>query len=205
MKIRLAALAATLCAVLAACGPQGETTAGKTIVGASTQLSQWQSIPPASFPVDLSALGNIDRSERRVRDNHIVQHRAYFDGSGYIWVEHLTASNHVFSLRTTDRYNKADWVLATARRYFGERKEKMTVGEKRRIHTYGKRGGWVVSVSNEQRSRTCLISRLGFLEDGSRARTSGEHYDTGVYFLDCTGQRSLDDTVAFLKGLKRVS
>ena len=194
-----------LCIALASCGPQGSTTVGKTIAGASVQLSQWQPIPPASFAVDLGALGNIGRTERRVRDNHIAQYRAWFENSGYIWVEHQTVANSVFSLRGTDRVNEVDWVLKTARGYFEKRKEKMTVGEKRHIHIYGKRGGWIVSVSNEQRSRTCLVSRLGFLNDSNRARTSGEHYDTYVYFRDCSGQRSLDDTVAFLKGLKLVS
>ncbi len=208
MRIRIVAMAAAFCAVLASCGPQGKSTVGKTVAGASTQLSQWQHIPPAGLLFDLGDLGNIGnigRSERRIRDNHIVQHRAYFDGSGYMWVEHLTAANSVFSLRTTARYNKADWTLEAARRYFAERKEKVTVGEKRHIHEYGKRGGWVVSVSNEQGSRTCLFARLGFLNDSSRTRTSGEHYDTGVYFLDCSGRRSLDDTAAFLKELKLVS
>lgn len=205
MGLRFAATIAAPCAVLGSCGPQGETTVGKTIGGASTQLSQWQSVLLADFPVDLGDLGNISRTERRVRDNHIAQHRAYFDGSGYIWMEHLAAAKHVFSLRTTDRLNKVDWTLEAARRYFGNRKEKMTVGEKRRIHEYGKRGGWLVSVNNEQGSRTGLFSRLGFLDDGNRARTSGEHYDTLIYFSDCSGRRSLDDTEAFLRGLKLVS
>ena len=208
MRIRIVAMAAAFFVVLASCGPQGETKVGKTIAGASVQLSQWHSIPPADLLVDLSGLkniGNISRSERRIRDNHIAQHRAYFDGSGYIWVEHLTAANRVFSLRGTDRVNKADWVLDTARKFFGKRNETMTVGEKRHIHKYGKRGGWVVSVSNDQHSRTCLVSRLGLLNDGNRARASGEHYDTYIYFRDCSGRRSLDDTVAFLKGLKLVS
>lgn len=212
MKIRLAALAATLCAALASCGPQGETTVGKTIAGANMRLSDWSSLPPADFLInlgDLKDVKDIRGTEHRIRDNHIAQQRARFghefSHGGYVYIEHLTAPRRVFSLRGTNRVNSADWALGAADKYFKQRNRTMTVGEKRHIHKYGDRGGWLVHVSSGQLGHSCLFSKLGFLSDGTKARTSGEHYDTIVHFRDCTGRRSMEEVEAFLRGLKLVS
>lgn len=208
MRFRLVAMAATLCVALSSCGPQGETKVGKTIAGASTQLTEWHHISPSEFPVKLRNLKGvtiIKSTERRVRDNHIGQHRAHFGHGGYIWVEHLSAPHAVFGLRGSNRVNSVDWVLDTARKFFKKRNHTMTVGEKRRIHKYGDRGGWLVFVSNEEHGRACLVARMGFLNNANKARSSGEHYDTYVYFRDCTRQNSMDEVEAFLRGLKLVS
>ena len=118
------------------------------------RLSDWSSLPPADFLInlgDLKGVKDIRGTEHRIRDNHIAQQRAWF--------------GHEFS-------------------HGG--------GEG------GQHGGVHAELGDGARP-------LGFLSDGTKARTSGEHYDTIVHFRDCTGRRSMEEVEAFLRGLKLVS
>ena len=56
-------------------------------------------------------------------------------------------------------------------------------------------------------AKGCIIGEMGFLSEsnaGLAASRSEEHYDTSLNIRDCSGKRSFEDVVTWLKGVKIV-
>ena len=189
---------------LAACGPAGKTI-GKTTTGQRTYLSEWRDIEPGKLRIDVSDLPKaiVDVTEQRMRDNGILQQRVYFDGNGYLFIEHLLGPNDIFLLSVTTDTNNFSTVANEFKDWIGS-KTSMAEANKKRIYTRGIRGGWLTAVPASF-YRDCILAMVGFLSRPEKNRAFDEHYDTVVSFRDCSGKRSMEEVRDFLNGLRIVS
>ncbi len=205
MRTAIWIAAAMLSAALAACGPQGKVTVGKTTGGARTYFSEWKDIGPSKLRINVADLPKaiINVTEQRVRDNRILHQRVYFDGNGYLLMQHMLGPNALFFLRVTTDTNDFSIVADEFKDWIGSKTD-IAEANKKRIYNRGTRGGWLTAVPKSF-YRDCILARVGFLSRPEKNTTSDEHYDTIVWFRDCSGKRSRAEVERFLKGLKIVS
>lgn len=203
MKMSIWIAAAMMTVALAACGPAGKTI-GKTIGGQRTYNTEWREIDPGRVLIDFGRLDGaaITRTEERTRDNAIVQQRVYFDGRGFVYLEHLLGPFAVYNIRVTDRHND---MPKLADKYLARFDIQTADMEKGRIHKYGSRGGWVGRATEKGTGADCIVSRVAFLSRADKNWGTDERYDTVVSFHDCSGQRSVEEVREFLNGLRIVS
>ena len=208
--LKLVALAAAA-ASAAACVPEGPTATGgsigKTIGGVPTYHTAWRSIEPHELMVNIVDLkgATVQRAEQRNRDNALVHQRAWLDsGLGWLTIEHVIVSR--FNLQTTQYFNDPTTAKNYVAKFYKNGNRKFAYEESRKIHAYGERGGWVHLVRTPDTGRTCIFAMVAFLSDPAKLHShiTDEIYDTGVRFRYCSADRSLDEVVAFLKGLKIV-
>ena len=174
--------------------------------GAVMDLTQWHSMPTHEFMLNIVDLPNavFTRAQRRVRNKAIPHERVRFDGGkGSIFVEHsfTLVYNEYVTDRMLDR-DHADGLLDK----FGQRRGQVFEAEQRRkIYTFGERGGWVYAIRGKRTGEACVVARFGFLSDwGKMGHRTGERYDTSVSFRDCSGKRSFEDVVKWVEGAKIV-
>jgi len=204
MKASVWLVAVMLAVALAACGPQGKVTVGKTHGGARTYLSEWQDIEPSKSLIDVAVLPKaiVNKVEQRIRDNRILHQRVYFDGNGHLFVEHMLGPNALFFLRVTTDTNNFSIVADGFKDWIGSKTDAAETNKKR-IYSRGARGGWLTTVPVSS-YRDCILARVGFLSRPEKNRTADEHYDTIVWYRDCTGKRTKEQVMDFLRGLKIV-
>ncbi len=112
----------------------------------------------------------------------------------------------MYDLRTTQHVNDPTTAKNRVAKFYKNGNRKFAHEESRKIHAYGEHGGWVHLVRTSDIGLTCIFAMVGFLSDPAKPHShiTDEHYDTSVDFHDCSADRSLDEVVAFLKGLKIV-
>jgi len=203
MKASVWIVAATVTVALAGCGPAGKTI-GKTTTGQRTYNTEWREIDPGRVLIDFGKLDGaaVTRTEERTRDNAIVQQRVYFDGRGFVYLEHLLGAFAVYNIQVTDRHND---MSKLADKYLSRFNIPAADMEKGRIRKYGSRGGWVGRATEKGTGADCIVSRVAFLSRADKNRGADERYDTVVSFSDCSGERSLEEVREFLNGLRIVS
>ena len=207
MKATICIAAASIGALLAACGPQGKVTQGQTSVGSRTYLTEWQEIEPAKLVVNFSDLNGaeITWAEQRIRDNHVIHQRVDFDARGRLTVEHLRGPFSIFTMRVTDQFSDMPKALEDMKRFHSRYTVQEGDLESGRIRSRGSRGGLVARAAESLTGTACVLGVMAFLSSGSKNRTLDERYDTIVRFRDCSGKRSVSEVRDFLNGLRIVS
>ena len=182
----------------------GIDTSQRDSGGTTMHLSQWKPIKPHELVINVADLEGIEISnpESRIRDNRILQQRATFDGAtGFLRIHHHQVAG--YNQHVTRRMNSRENAKTEVNKYFKGQKKKIVHGEARKISSSG-RGGWLMSVDVQDIGKTCFLATVGFLGDTNKIAPVGEHYDTIVRFLDCSGKRSMGDVEHFLNGMKIV-
>ena len=198
----IAALAAALLFALPLSGASAQDKPRATD-GTIMDLSKWHAIPAHEFMLNIIDLPDVklSRAERRMRDNHIPQERIYFDrGKGGIFVEHVSVG--LYNSRVTGRMKSRDRMEELVEQFVRPRGSAFTIEQDRKIYRYGDRGGWFFETRGKTVPTVCIVGRFGFISRGKQ--TTDERYDTSVSFRDCSGKRSLDDVLGWVKGAKIV-
>ena len=206
MRAAIWIAAAAMTAMLAACGPQGKVTVGKTHGGARTYFSEWRDIGPSELRINIAELPKaiMNVTEQSIRDNRILHQRVYFDSVGYFLMQHMLGANALFMLRVTKDANDFAKFAEEFKSWIGARTNE-AAANKKRIYVRGVRGGWLTTVKTESIYRDCILARVGFLSKPEKNYTADEHYDTVVWFRDCSGKRSVEEVESFLSRLEIVS
>ena len=207
MSIRHTALAILLLSAttLAACGPEGATR-GRTTAGAGTQLSQWEPVAASDVLLNIEDLDGaaVTKVEQRTRDNHIVHQIIYFKPRGRLSMEHIVRANGVFSLRVTEHVKDFSKALISMQKYFYGFTMDENDMKDGYVYRRGRYAGWVAPAIGKNDRSSCVLARFAFLSDPNKERSSGEHFDTLVWFRNCSGAWDVEDIKAMIAGMRIV-
>ena len=201
----IAALVASPCIVAEAQDPK----TSKDITGTILDVTSWQYLAPHEIVVNYVDMKDIEVwwSQQRIRNNGThVQQRIRFDGrDGWLWVEHTITG--LYSFTTTLHFQNPETARERAVKYWRRAAEPFDYEDSQRVYAYGDRAGWVHRTRGRMTAKGCIIGEMGFLSEsnaGLAASRSEEHYDTSLNIRDCSGKRSFEDVVTWLKGVKIV-
>lgn len=206
MLTRYLVLAGSLYLVLAACGPKEKLSVGKTVYGETTRKTEYREISPREFLIGVTRLeGAVLRdAEQRIRDNNIIQQRANFGDYSYIYVEYKTGRKDGYPERFTGEVND----LPTTKKWLvdGFHIQRVADDHPQPVHIYERnvRGGWLIYGSGPD-FRTCAYALVGLLSDSGKFDVPDRHYDAHILFRDCDRQRTREEIVSFLEGLRIAS
>ena len=169
---------------------------------------QWRDIPPYEITVNIIDLREVDvwKAQQRIRDNAVLQQQAFIgDGAGRLLLHHAPSYTDGVSEHAAMAYQEAALSRKAAVRFWSINGEPFDYEESRKIYNYGERAGWVHMTRSRTSSRRCIIARVAFLSDQAKGSLSpSEVYDSVVSLDDCSGKRTLRETVEWLKNLKIV-
>lgn len=174
--------------------------------GAIMDLSRWHAMPTHEFMLNIVDLPDAEftRAQRRVRDKGIPHERVRFDGGkGSMFVEHILVG--VYKAYVGERLLDREYVDGLLEKFGQRRGEVFEAEQRRKIYSYGERGGLVLAIRGRRTGMSCVVSRFGFLSDWAKmGQRTEERYDTLISFRDCSGKRSFEDVVKWVEGAKIV-
>ena len=170
----------------------------------TSQYSEWKEIPPEEIVVNLFDLKGIRvaQTQSRMQNNAVVNQRSQLL-RGFIDIQHTPAN--VFNIPASDTIRDADLLKGQFHRLVDPPGLSFELKESRQLYAFNERGGWLHSFEATTGGSTCFIGRTGFLSEPGKNWDAGERYDTFMLLLDCSGERSIDQTEAWLRGMSIVS
>lgn len=175
--------------------------------GAAEDPAKWTAMAAHEFMLNIVDLPGVElgRAQQRMWKGRVPHHRMRFDGGkSFVRVDHLP--DWFYNRRITEKYQDRAEMDRRVSRLGRSRGKNFEATERRKIYSSNERGGWVYAAREKMSGQTCIVSRFAFLTDWRKlGSASGEHYDTLVYFRDCSGRRSLDDVVSWVEGAKIVA
>lgn len=168
------------------------------------QHSESKEIPPEDIVINLSDLKGIHvfRANSRMQNKEVVNQRFHFL-RGLVDIQYAPIG--AFNQTATASVQQPDEVEDRIHRLFKVPRDDVRLVESRTLYAFNERGGWLHAFRIGEATHACFLSDAAFLSEPGKNWDAAERYDTLVLLLDCSGERSIDETEAWLKGMSIVS